>query len=191
MHPVPTDHILNYDFTSHYYWKSNRSTTKYRDLEDEWVRVDSSAVESGSRKTKSIVFDGEESNCNGAMIKWMDCTSASGDLLPIVIIIRLDSDEMPDPTAPMLFMKIPGLNSSSPKDIQANETVGWVVFLKPGASMINFHLIIHEHFKLIREQRLKLTVHSNITDDECMRFYMDSDMINVKFLMDATNMAKS
>jgi hypothetical protein len=32
---------------------------------------------------------------------------------PIVIIIRLDSDEMPDATAPMLFLKIPGLNISS------------------------------------------------------------------------------
>jgi hypothetical protein len=75
-HPMcllPADHILNYDFTSHYYWKSNGSTTNYRDLEDEWVKKDSSAVESGSRKTKSIFFDGEESNCNGVMIKWMDC----------------------------------------------------------------------------------------------------------------------
>jgi hypothetical protein len=147
-------------------------------------------------KQNLFFFYGEESNCNGAMIKWMDCTSASGDLLPIVIIIRLDSNEMPDATAPMLFMKIPGLNISSPKDIRANETVGWVLFLKPGASMMDFHLwyektIIHEHFKLIREQRLKLTVHNNITDDECMRVYMDSDMINVKFSTDATNMATS
>jgi hypothetical protein len=62
MRPVPTDHILNYDFTLLYYWKSNGSTTNYRYLVDEWVRVDSSAVESGSRKTKSMFFDGEESN---------------------------------------------------------------------------------------------------------------------------------
>jgi hypothetical protein len=140
MRPVPTDHIVNYDFTSHYYCKFN-GLTNYRDLEDDWVRADSSAVESGSRKTKSIFFDGEEESCGGVMIKWLDCTSASGDLLPIVILIRLGVDEMPDATSPMLFMEIPGLNISSSKDIRANATVGWVVFLKSGSSMIDFHCV--------------------------------------------------
>jgi len=40
------------------------------------VRVDSSTVESGSRKTKSIFFDGEEESCGGVMIEWLDCTLA-------------------------------------------------------------------------------------------------------------------
>jgi len=140
MRPVGLDHIRYYDFTLHNYCKYNGVTNYSRDLLDEWVRVDSSAVESGSRKTKSIFFDGEEESCGGMMIKWLDCTScASGDLLPIVILIRLGAEEMPDATSPMLFMEIPGLNISSSKDISANETVGWVVFLKSGSSMIDFH----------------------------------------------------
>jgi hypothetical protein len=196
MCPVATDHIVNYDFTSHYYCKLN-GVTNYRDLKDEWVRVDStSAVESGSRKIKSIFFDGEEESCGDVMIKWLDCTSESGDLLPIVILIRLGAEEMPDATLPMILMEIPGLNISSSKDIRATETVGWVVFLKSGSSMIDFHSwyekkILHEHWKLIHEQRLKLTAHNTISDDECMQIWLDSDITNLKFVTDTVNMAES
>jgi len=76
MSPVPTDHFVNFDFTLHYYYCKVNNVTNYRDLEDAWVRVDSSAVESGSRTTKSIFFDGEEEYCGGVMIEWLDCTLA-------------------------------------------------------------------------------------------------------------------
>jgi hypothetical protein len=117
---------------------------------------------------------GEEESCGGVMIKWLDCTSASGDLLSIVILICLGAEEMPDATSPMILMEIPGLNISSSKDIRATKTFGWVVFLKSGSSMIDFHswyekTILHEHWKLLREQRLKLTAHNTISDDECMQ----------------------
>jgi hypothetical protein len=108
----------------------------------------------------------------------------------------LSAEEMPDATPPMIFMEIPGLNISSSKDIRANETVGWVVFLKSGSSMIDFHswfekTILHEHWKLIREQRLKLHTHNTISDDECMQIWLDSDITNIKFVTGAVNMAES
>jgi hypothetical protein len=61
--------------------------------------------------------------------------------------------------------------------------------------VIDFHLwyqktILHEHWKLIREQRLKLTAHNTISDDECMQIWLDSDMTNIKFVTDAVNMAE-
>ena len=195
MRPIPTCQIFNYDFTSHYYLKLKPGLTR-SDLHDNYVRVSSKAIESGSRKTKCPFFDGEEESCSGVNMKWMDCTNASGDVLPIVIVIKLSSDEMPQSTASILYIQIPGLSINSFKDVRSCDHPGWVVFVKPGASMSEFHqwyeeLIIAPSYKMILEKRQHMPIAPYFPEYLCARVFSDSDMTNVKHATTAVNMAQS
>ncbi|KAG7368491.1 hypothetical protein IV203_031234 [Nitzschia inconspicua] len=69
----------------------------------------------GLRKHTSIKKDGEELVCNGITVRWLDCGTASGVLLPIVQLFE-GFDEAVMPKDDFLFLEVPGLSVNSTHD---------------------------------------------------------------------------
>jgi hypothetical protein len=190
---VDPGRILNYDMTTNYFY---RASTDRRSEHDEWVRISSKAIEGSRRKTVSPYYKGEDKNCNGLMVPWLECTAASGDLFPMVLLFRLAANEMPNCTEDFLFMKIQGLCVNSQLDVRSEDEIGYAVFHKSGGSMIDFYKwledkIIQKHFQLTWEKCYGMTEHDNLSESECARVWSDSDMTNIKYNTDAHNMKDS
>jgi hypothetical protein len=192
MRPIEPYQIINYDITTEYIAAGSQS--RRNSSHTDYVAISTTALDHGKRNVTSAYRAGEEMKCNGLAVQFMACISADGNLYPAVTIVKGWSlDAMPNDS--FIPLEILGYAANAHLDIRLQELPGYVVLMRAGAKMEDFHVwfqnrIIRDTFQKVREKHGK-TIHTAIPEDERARVWSDSDMTNIKVMTEMTRMEGS